>query len=330
MERVYYKDSKGLLINGDLLKSTRMLKPNSIQMIMTSPPYWALRNYKDSDGQLGQETTFTQYVYNLGIYLDSLKFALKENGTLWVNLGDTYYGSNKGSGGHSEKQASIRGSHYKYNKGVRGAQIDDSKKFKQNELPRKSLCMIPARFAIEMQMRGWVLRNQIIWHKPNAVPNPVKDRFLVDYEVIYMFSKNPKYFFNKQLEPYTNKINRWGGTDLDADGESSWDEGTGQSSYRKRNLRPNPKGRTKRSVWSISTESKKGLSHFATYPEALITTPILAGSNEGDIVLDPFFGAGTTAVVSERLKRKWVGIELVEDYCKEGLNRILKERKNAV
>jgi site-specific DNA-methyltransferase (adenine-specific) len=271
---------------------------------------------------------FTQYVNNLATYLDGTRKVLKPEGTLWVNLGDTYYGSNKGSGGHGALQETVRGSHYKYNKGVRGSRIEDSDKFKMNELPRKSLCMIPARFAIEMQNRGWVLRNQVIWHKPNAVPNPVEDRFLVDYEVVYVFSMSPKYSFNMQLEPYQTELNRWGGDELKADGESSWDTETGQSSYRKRNLRPNPLGRRMRSVWSINTESKRGLSHVATYPEGLVITPILAGSNEGDIILDPFFGAGTTAVVAEKLKRRWIGIELVEEYCKEGMARILKERNN--
>jgi site-specific DNA-methyltransferase (adenine-specific) len=326
--KVFYQDDKGFLINGDTRESLSLIEPKTVQMIMTSPPYWALRNYKDSNGQLGQEELFSQYIIHLADYMDATKDILKDNGTLWVNLGDTYYGSNKGSGGKSEFQDSVRGSHYKYNKGVRGAQINDSKKFRRYELSRKSLCMIPARFAIEMQSRGWVLRNQIIWHKPNAVPNPVKDRFLVDYEIIYMFSKSPKYFFNTQYDPYKGKMNRWGGEELKADGKSTWDEGTGQSSYRRRNMRPNPNGRTKRTTWSINTESKKGLSHFATYPESLVVTPILAGSGEGDIILDPFFGAGTTAVVAERLGRRWIGIELVEDYCKEGLNRVLKERSN--
>lgn len=299
-------------------------------MVMTSPPYWSLRNYKDESRQLGQEKLFKDYIYNLANYLHATWDILKDNGSLWVNIGDTYYGSNKGAGGtgaKSKKQNSVRGAYY--NKGNKGSQINNSKDFKNNELPRKSLCMIPARFCIEMQSRGWVLRSQIIWHKPNAMPNPASDRFSVDYEVLYLFTKIEKsYKFNLQLEPYTSPLNRWGGEKLIADGESTWDNGTGQSSYRDRKLRPNPKGRIKRSVWSINTESKRGLTHFATYPEKLLVTPILAGSNEGDVILDPFFGSGTTAVVAEKLNRKWIGIELNGQYCDEAINRILSNRKD--
>lgn len=295
-------------------------------MVVTSPPYWSLRNYKDESRQLGQEKLFKDYIYNLANYLDATKNVLKDRGTLWINIGDTYYGSNKGAGGFSEKQMSVRGSYY--NKGNKGSRITNSKDFQNKELPRKSLCMIPARFCIEMQSRGWILRNQIVWHKPNAMTTSAKDRFTVDYEVIYLFSKTEKYNFNQQLEPYTSALNRWGGEKVVADGVSEWDKGTGQSSYRDRKLRPNPEGRNKRTVWAINTESKRGLSHFATYPEKLVVTPILAGSKEGDVVLDPFFGSGTTAVVAERLNRKWIGIELNKEYCAEAVNRVLSNRKD--
>ena len=294
-------------------------------MVVTSPPYWSLRNYKDESRQLGQENYFKDYIYNLVNYLHATWDVLKDEGSLWVNIGDTYYGSGKGAGGFSEKQASVRGSYF--NKGNKGSRLENYKEFKNKELPRKSLCMIPARFCIAMQDKGWILRNQIVWHKPNGMVTSAKDRFTVDYEVIYFFSKKETYKFNQQLEPYTNSLNRWGGEKLVADGESTWDKGTGQDSYRDRKLRPNPKGRNKRSVWAINTESKQGLTHFATYPVKLVETPILAGSDVGGVVLDPFMGSGTTAIVAEKLKRKWIGIELNNEYCTEAINRILSERK---
>lgn len=328
MAEIFYEDKKGLLYKGDTSSVLCSMDENSVDMAITSPPYWALRNYKDEEGQLGQEHLFKDYITNLCDYFQPLWRVLKNDGTLWVNIGDTYYGSNKGSGGRGYKQDSVRGSHYKYNKGNKGSKIDDSIKFKRNELPRKSLCMIPARFAIEMQNRGWILRNQVVWHKPNAMPQSSKDRFTVDYEVIYWFTKTSfGYKFNTQYEPYLEKLNRWGGDKLVANKKSNWDSGTGQSSYRNRDVRPNKNGRLKRCVWSINTESKQGLSHFATYPTKLIETPILAGSNEGDVILDPFMGSGTTAIVAERLNRRWVGIELNKDYCVESIERILSERK---
>lgn len=330
MAEIFYQDQSGTLYTGDSVSILKNLPQNSVDMVVTSPPYWSLRNYKDESRQLGQERLFKDYIYNLCNYLGATWDILKDNGSLWVNIGDTYYGSNKGAGGtgvKSKKQTTNKGSYW--NKGNKGAQLNNSKDFKNNELPRKSLCMIPARFCIEMQDRGWVLRNQIIWHKPNAMPNPASDRFSVDYEVIFFFTKLVKsYKFNQQLEPYTTPLARWGGEKLVADGVSIWDGGTGQSSYRDRKLRPNPEGRNKRSVWAINTKAKQGLTHFATYPEKLIVSPILAGSNEGDVVLDPFFGSGTTGVVAERLGRKWIGIELSKEYCAEAIARVTSSRED--
>jgi len=329
MAEIFYQDKMGILYAGDTKETLAELPKNSVSMAITSPPYWSLRNYNDEGGQLGQEHYFQDYICNLAEYLQLTWNVLKEDGTLWVNLGDTYYGSNKGSGGKGYKQDTVRGSHYKYNKGNKGSRIEDAEKFQHNELPKKSLCMIPARFAIEMQSRGWILRNQIIWHKPNAMPVSTKDRFSVDYEVVYMFSKIGKgYKFNQQLEPSKpESISRaargWNGNTRN---NSVAQSGIGKYMGTERAVENAKKGRNKRTVWSINTESKKGLSHFATYPLELTRTPILAGSNEGDLVLDPFFGSGTTAIMAERLGRRWVGIELHKGYCQEALERILNAR----
>lgn len=325
---IYYQDDFGTLYCGDSFNVLDGLDWGFARMCITSPPYWAQRDYGVS-GQLGQEPSFISYVENLAKYFVPVIRALTEDGTLWVNLDDTYYGSNKGSGGPSAKQDSNKGSRFQQDKGNHGSRIENARDFaKLKETKRKSLCLIPQRFAIEMVDKWqWILRNEIVWHKPNAMTESATDRFTRDFEELYMFSKKERYFFNQQFEPYLEKMNRWGGQRLKADGESTWDNGTGQITYRDRDMRPNPKGRNKRSVWSINTQPIKGLNHFAKYPEALLVTPILAGTNEGDIVLDPFFGSGTTAIVAEKLGRKWIGIELNESYCGDALNRIMQERK---
>ena len=330
MAEKYYEDSFGTLYIGDSKEILEEVQESiKAQMCMTSPPYWALRNY-GVDGQLGQEESFKDFVSNLSNYFDFVGKALKDDGTLWVNLSDTFYGSGKGSGGKSKKQMSNRGSYFSpVNKGNKGSMLSNPFEFKKmKELPDKCMCLIPERFAIDMvDNHNWILRNDIIWHKPNAMVTSATDRFSLDYESLFMFAKQKDYLFNQQLEPYTTAMNIWGGDKLKATGVSKWDEGTGQASYRKRNLRPNPEGRNKRMVWSINTQPMKGMKHVAKYPENLCVTPILAGSNEGDIVLDPFFGSGTTAVVAERLNRKWIGIELNPQSCEEAIERILKARK---
>ena len=153
------------------------------------------------------------------------------------------------------------------------------------------------------------------------MPSSARDRFTVDFEKFYWFTKNQKYYFEQQFEPYTEPMNRWGGDELTADGQSDWDEGTGQDTYRSRNMRPNPKGKNKRTVWSINTVPSK-VKHFASYPETLIETPILSTCPEGGIVLDPFFGSGTTGAVAKRLNRNFIGIELNPDYVEIAENRL--------
>jgi DNA modification methylase len=316
----YFQDEFGVLYCGDVKEVIKSLEKGQFDMSISSPPYWAQRDYS-TEQQLGQEDSFKRYVRNLAHYYSLVGNLIKDDGTLWINIDDTYYGSNKGSG--------LRDKNTKGNKNNKGSIIENATRFsKLGELKRKSLCLIPQRFSIEMTDEyGWILRNYLIWNKPNAMPEGAKDRFTNDYEPMLLFSKSEKYKFNTQHEPYLTKMNRWGGDKLNANGVSDYDEGTGQKTYRKRNLRPNPLGRIKRTTWFISTESKKGLKHYATYPEKLIEIPILAGSDIGDIVFDPFFGAGTTGIVSERLGRRWSGIELNPEYCKTAIDRILKERK---
>lgn len=168
-----------------------------------------------------------------------------------------------------------------------------------------------------MTNRGWILRNEIIWHKPNCMPSSAKDRFTVDFEKLFFFVKNKKYYFKQQIEPYTKPINRWGGTMIKRPNGAD-EYGVRQQT---RDCRPNKDGKNKRSVWSINTEPFSG-AHFATYPEKLIEIPIRAGCPEDGVVLDPFFGVGTTGIVAKKQGKNYIGIELNPKYCKIAEDRI--------
>ena len=292
------------IIQGDCLEVMKDIPDKSIDMVLTSPPYWALRDYR-VNGQLGQEKTFQEYITKLCDIFDEAKRVLKDSGTCWVNIGDTY-------GGTGDKKDS---KDPKYKQGRNGQSVAINK-----SATAKSLCQIPSRFAIEMTNRGWILRNEIIWHKPNAMPSPVKDRFTVDFEKVFFFTKSKKYFFEQQFDEYTKPMNRWGGEELKADGKSDWDNGTGQDTYRKRNFRPYKNGKNKRTVWSINTKPSKE-PHFASYPENLIEPMIKAGCPFNGVVLDPFFGIGTTGIVAKKNNRNYIGIEISPKYIE-----IIKKR----
>lgn len=319
---LYHLDEYGQLLCGDskkLLEDETLFPDESIDMVMTSPPYWALRDYH-ADGQLGQEPLFKDYINNLAGYFDEVYRILKHDGTLWVNIGDTYYGSGKGSGGSgsaSKKQVTNKGSYYLSNKGNKESELGNPRNFKQNELRDRSLCQIPARFAIAMQDRGWILRNDVIWHKPNQMPTSAKNRFSMDYEHLFFFTKTSKnYYFIQQLEPAIYK-----GDNRGARRDNRDKEGLGRTHGVTKEYK------NKRSVWSINTQPIKGSSHFAKYPEKLIEIPIVAGCPERGTILDPFFGSGTTGIVAERLNRKWIGIELNPNYCGESIDRVKAKRK---
>jgi len=343
-----------------------------------------------TDEQLGSEKHFKDFVNNLCNVFDEVQRVLKPTGTCFINLGDTYGGSGSGTTKNADTSKYVENSKQVY---VLPNGTSKASQFRGTAM-NKSLCMIPERFAIEMIDRGWCLRNQIIWHKPNQMPSSAKDRFTVDFEKVFFFVKNPVgYYFEQQLEPYTKPMDRWGGNDLDANGKSEWDEGTGQSSYRKRNMRPNEDGKNMRTVWSINTEPNSE-AHFATYPQRLVERMVKAGCpefvcnkcgkarenitertgynkegwskakkdgnkniqgsqsmirdgngragnvkveivgltdcgcNEGfspGIVLDPFFGSGTTGIYARKSNRNFIGIELNPEYIKIAENRLKKE-----
>lgn len=301
------------IYQGDSLEVLKTFPDKSVDCVVTSPPYWSLRNY-GVDGQLGLESHYREYISKLCDIFDEVHRVLKETGTIWVNLGDSYSG-NSGGGPQSYERKS-RG--IKWNEeSVKNPRA----KFKETVQP-KCLLMIPSRFAIEMLDRGWILRNEIIWHKPSCMPESVKDRFTVDFEKIYFFTKNTKYNFTQQLEPIKDiSITRskygWHGTKTPHGDNYKGLSGTDAMGERY----ANPKGRNKRCVWAVTNKGFKG-KHYATYPEKLIEPAILGGCPEGGVVLDVFMGAGTTGVVAKKHGRNYVGIELNPEYIKIAEDRI--------
>ncbi len=184
--------------------------------------------------------------------------------------------------------------------------------------------MIPERFAIEMIDRGWCLRNQIIWHKPNQMPSSAKDRFTVDFEKVFFFVKQPTdYYFEQQLEPYTEPLDRWAGQMVKGNYKTKTEQFAVQERSG-RNMRPNEDGKNMRTVWSINTEPSTE-AHFATYPQRLVERMLKAGCPENGIVLDPFFGSGTTGVYARKVNRNYLGIELNPEYVKIAENRLFNE-----
>jgi len=311
----YPADFINKIICGDCLEVLKTLPDESIDMCMTSPPYWALRDY-GVKGQLGLEPTFQEYITKLCDIFDEVKRVLKREGTCWVNMGDTYGGSGAGTTKNADTSKYIENSKQVY--------VLPNGTARASKMPSKCLLQIPNRFAIEMTNRGWILRNEIIWYKPNCMPSSVKDRFTVDFEKIFFFTKNKKYWFETQLEdaieiysetrakrPETSKM------------KAIYSSGKPSGNFTTNKLRPDNK-RNKRTVWRINTKPYKE-AHFATYPPELCETPIKAGCPKGGIVLDPFFGAGTTGLVAKGLGRNYLGIELNPEYIKIAEERLKQE-----
>lgn len=220
------------------------------------------------NGSLGLEPDYNLYIEHLCQIFDEVKRVLKPSGSLWVNIGDTYSGAPV-----SGKQGGFQG---KYSRDIND--ISGVKKPK-TDIQEKSLIGIPFRFALQMMDRGWVLRNTIIWYKPNCMPHSVKDRFTVDFEYVFFFTKQTRYYFEQQFEPYECPLDRWGGIYTDGNTPNSKyfdvDLNPAEISMRSRSLRPNGLGRNKRTVWPINTKPFLD-AHFAVYPEELVETPIKA------------------------------------------------------
>jgi DNA modification methylase len=264
-----------------------------VQTCITSPPYFGLRDY-GHEGQIGLESEVGDYVRNLVDVFTLVRDLLNEDGTLWLNLGDSYSGSGKGpSKSLNGEQHHLEGKHSKI--------VPDG-------LKPKDLIGIPWRVAFALQADGWYLRQDIIWHKPNPMPESVQDRCTKNHEYIFLLSKKPKYYFDNESikEPVKQD---WGTRDR-TDGKYH-NEGSGLSPHS--GLEKSYDMANKRSVWTVTTKPFHG-AHFAVFPPDLIEPCVLAGSKPKDIVLDPFMGSGTTAAVAQRLNRIYLGCELNTDY----------------
>lgn len=299
---------------GNALEVLKTFPDESVDCIVTSPPYWALRDY-GVDGQLGLEPDFNDYIRRLCDIFDECKRVLKKEGTCWVNIGDTYY-TKSGSAFENDNITNKSKEEIEKTTGINKANEIRGKGL----LKEKNLCLIPFRFTLEMQNRGWIVRNVIIWHKPNCMPSSVKDRFTVDFEYVFFFVKNKKYYFNQIFEDFKEATKErvkynFNKTKSDLCKETSI-KFTGQNIFK-----GILNGRNKRCVWTITTKPFKE-AHFAVYPEDLIEPMIKAGCPENGIVLDPFIGSGTTAVVALKQNKRFIGIELNPEYVKMAENRI--------
>ncbi|MBN2604556.1 MAG: site-specific DNA-methyltransferase [Bacilli bacterium] len=261
-----------MIIEGDALHALRVIPSESIQSVITSPPYWGLRDYGIS-GQIGLEISLPQFINHLVAIFNEIKRVLRNDGILWLNIGDGYTSGNRGYRAPDKKNP------------ARAMTIRPNT---PEGLKPKDLQGIPWRLAFALQDDGWYLRSDIVWNKPNAMPESVKDRPSRSHEYLFMFTKSEKYYYD------TESIKEIGS---------------------------NGKLRNRRSVWSIPTQAFSG-AHFATFPTSLIDPCIKASTKSGDFILDPFFGSGTVGVSCLENNRNFVGIELNPNYIEIALGRL--------
>jgi DNA modification methylase len=304
-----------LWLLGDTRERLRDLDAGSVQTCVTSPPYWGLRDYGVA-GQIGMEATFPEYVEALVGVFREVRRVLRGDGTLWLNLGDCYaststYNAPRTSGGEFGRVASLR---------QPNAGIPDG-------LKPKDLVGIPWRVAFALQTDGWYLRSDVIWHKPNPMPESVTDRPTKAHEYVFLLSKSERYFYDANAiresskDPEDDKRRVLGdrlkryAQDAQLTRSALGTAFSGSEDYTP------PEGRNRRSVWTVATQPFAE-AHFATMPPALAEPCILAGAPVGGVVLDPFGGAGTTALVARRLGRRFVHIELNPDYLAIARRRV--------
>ena len=301
------------ILNGDCLEVMKGLKSESINCCTTSPPYWGLRDY-GAEGQLGLEKTAKAYVDKLVEIFREVRRILRDDGTLWLNLGDSYAGSMKGIGHDGNAYA---GEKQDTNKGSVGIYKEKPPSAQSIGLKPKDLVGIPWMVAFALRADGWYLRSDIIWHKPNAMPESVKDRPTKAHEYIFLLSKSKKYYYDYEAIKEPAKWERWGN-------QTEKKKHPGKAAHlggKKIEELPVSDKKNKRTVWAVPTKPFKE-AHFATYPPDLIEPCILAGCPEGGIVLDPFMGAGTTAMVTLQNRRRYIGVEINPEYVEIAERRL--------
>lgn len=329
------------ILQGDVLEKIKEIPGKSIDVVISSPPYWGLRDYS-VEGQLGLEPDFNDYLNTMQKIMDEIKHVLKDTGTCWINLGDTYSGSGKGAGTKNCKES-----------------WRPNKKPELNEtITAKSRVGIPERFYINCIDNGWIARNHIVWTKNNSMPSSVKDRFSNKWESVFFFAKQQKYYFDldavreksqtdtkpfnvrvrdsdtkRFLQGATNnekqKHNRRG-EDVVKNRRLNYNETRQQA--RKLigshdNPLGNPKGKNPGDIFQINTKPFKE-AHFATFPPALPEKILKCACPKDGIVLDPFFGSGTVGLVAEQLGLNWIGIELNKEYIEIANKRLEKYRNH--
>lgn len=305
---------KATILVGDVRQRLAQVADGSVQCCVTSPPYWGLRDY-GHDGQMGLEQTPEQYVAEMVAVFREVRRVLADDGVLWLNLGDSYIGY-KGDNYLREKSTSKLQSK---------TTVPSSHTIgtpQTSNLKHKDLVGIPWRVAFALQADGWWLRQDIIWHKPNPMPESVTDRCTKAHEYVFMLTKSARYYFDNGAikEPST----QLGKTSIRFGGNKYGDNTDPKHATKSGNTYTDTGFRNKRDVWSIPTRPFKG-AHFAVMPEALVEPCVLAASRPGDVVLDPFTGSGTVAVVSLRHGRNFIGTELNLEYAEIARQRIDSE-----
>ena len=305
--------SEGEYHVGDVLDFLRDQPDESVQCVVTSPPYWGLRDYNVA-GMIGLEPTLAEWLARMVAVFDEVRRVLRADGTAWVNMGDSY-AQNGASGGAGPK-------------GDDPGRANTARAQAGQRVPaglkQKDMLGQPWRLAFALQAAGWWLRSDIVWHKPNPMPGSQTDRPTSAHEYVFLLTKSPRYFYDAEAvrEPHTaaNTQRQLTASDRGADAARVRGAGTYEIGAA-RHL--NPAGRNLRDVWTIPTQATEA-EHFATFPERLVEPCILAGTKAGGVVLDPFMGFGTTALVAERLGRRWVGVDISAEYADLARERVNK------
>lgn len=269
-----------IILEGDALHAVRLLPSNSVQCVITSPPYWGLRDY-GIEGQIGLESTLPQFINHLVAVFNEIKRVLRDDGTVWVNIGDGYTSGNRGYRATDKKNP---------------ARAMSIRPDTPEGLKPKDLQGIPWRLAFALQDDGWYLRSDVVWNKPNAMPESVKDRPTRAHEYIFMLTKSERYYYNHDAM---------------------------------KEVGLNGKLRSRRTVWNVNTQPFSE-AHFATFPTKLIEPCVLASSKPGDYILDPFFGSGTVGEVCLQYSRSFAGIELNPEYVSIAANRLRLAEKRII
>lgn len=325
------------VLQGDCREVLRTLPDASVQCCVTSPPYYGLRDYGVA-GQIGLEHSPAEYVAQMVEVFREVHRVLRDDGTVWLNLGDSYAGSGKGGNPEAGKQATNKGSQtigvlYGTGQTARDAAVTNVTRDVSGFAP-KQLLGIPWRVAIALQDDGWWLRSDIVWHKPNPMPESVTDRPTSSHEHVFLLAKSGRYFYDADAvrEPMTaSSISRLQQDVESQTGSMRANGGAKSNGPMKAVAKGNARtfrgggaytgGRNLRNVWTIATQPFSE-AHFATFPPELAERCIRAGCPAGGTVLDPFGGAGTTALVADRLGRNSILIEINPQYCDMSRNRL--------